>query len=148
MWKEGEFECKEVYPIMDNSYFRLLFSKSDINKTYPILYKNGKFETVNTEYLVSRYEYLTKGFSGDVLILGLGLGVCDLVIDSPTYIEKYIEVINNVKVKGRVIHGDARILNLNEKFDFILNDIIGYDRGCDFSRFLKPYGKLVKFSLI
>lgn len=147
MWKEGEFSCYNLKPILGNSYFRLLFSKSDSNKLYPVLFRKDKFEMTITEYLIEVYKKLLSSAKQDILILGLGLGLCDLIVDSPTYIEKHQEIINNVKVKGKVIHGDACTIQLDQKFDFVLNDITGYDHNCNFNKFLKPEGKLVKFSL-
>lgn len=147
MWKTKQFRCVDQKPVFDTSYFRVIFSKSDPDKLYPVLYRNGKFEMAITEYMIERYTKLLTGSTGDILIIGLGLGICDLILDSPTYLEKHQDIINNVKVKGQVIKGDACTIKLDQKFDFVLNDITGYDKGCDFSRFLKPDGKLVKFRL-
>ena len=147
MWSEGDFVCRMEKPRYDSGYFKLIYSMSNPNFLYPVLYKAGKFEMVITEYLIEQYRTLLRDAKDNILIVGLGLGLCDLIVDSPTYIEKYQEVINNVPVKGKVIKGDACLIDINDKFDFVLNDITGYDGNCNLERFLKPDGKLVKFKL-
>jgi len=146
-WKEGEFECVYQKPRYDTKYFKLIFSKSDPDKKYMVLYRKGEFEMGITEYLLERYKELLPYTEERVLILGLGLALCDRVVKNPVYIERCPEIIRHTKTIGEVIYGDACKIELDEKFDVVFNDITGYDRDCNFDRFLRSGGKLIKFRL-